>query len=132
MRQLLYSVSAILYGFCQFYFLLLVTSPTNEESFQFGSYTPSAAVGPGRSRGGLTRPDTAPGSRSVRFADDLGLDDDFGLGLTDRPATAPSEREKGGSRRRGLDLSMDFGQPGESAKKQDSPGLGGSLKGENT
>ena len=45
-----------------------------------------------RSRGGLARPDTAPSStkRSVRFSDDLGVDDElFG---SERPSTAPGER----------------------------------------
>ena len=54
---------------------------------------PSAASsGPSRSRGGLARPDTAPSSskRSVRFSDELGLDDElFG---NERPSTAPGER----------------------------------------
>lgn len=54
---------------------------------------PSAASsGQSRSRGGLARPDTAPSStkRSVRFSDELGLDDElFG---SERPSTAPSER----------------------------------------
>ena len=52
----------------------------------------AAASGQSRSRGGLARPDTAPGStkRSVRFSDDLGLDDElFG---SERPSTAPNER----------------------------------------
>ena len=70
-----------------------VSSPTSEESFQFGGYMPSAAAsGQSRSRGGLARPDTAPSStkRSVRFSDDLGLDDElFG---SERPSTAPSQR----------------------------------------
>ena len=54
---------------------------------------PSAASsGPSHSRGGLARPDTAPSSsrRTVRFSDELGLDDDlFGR---DRPSSAPSDR----------------------------------------
>ena len=52
----------------------------------------AAASGPSRSRGGLARPDTAPGStkRSVRFSDDLGLDDE--VSGSERPSTAPSER----------------------------------------
>ena len=54
---------------------------------------PSAASsGSSRSRGGLTRPDTAPSSskRSVRFSDELGLNDElFG---NERPSTAPGER----------------------------------------
>ncbi|XP_068761352.1 fas-binding factor 1 homolog [Montipora capricornis] len=70
-----------------------VSSPTSEESFQFGGYMPSAASsGPSHSRGGLARPDTAPSStkRTVRFSDELGLDDDlFG---NERPSSAPSER----------------------------------------
>ncbi|XP_067043512.1 fas-binding factor 1-like isoform X1 [Acropora muricata] len=70
-----------------------VTSPTLDESFQFGGYMPSAASsGPSHSRGGLARPDTAPSSsrRTVRFSDELGLDDDlFGR---DRPSSAPSDR----------------------------------------
>ena len=81
------------------YFHSLVSSPTSEESFQFGGYMPSAAgSGPGRSRG-LSRPDTAPGSgrRSVRFADDLGLEDE----ASERPATAPSERGNEKPLRRG-------------------------------
>lgn len=57
---------------------------------------PSAASsGRSRSRGGLARPDTAPSStkRSVRFSDDLGLDDElFGR---ERPSTAPSQRSPG-------------------------------------
>ena len=70
-----------------------VSSPTSEESFQFGGYMPSAASSSqSRSRGGLARPDTAPSStkRSVRFSDDLGLGDElFG---SERPSTAPDER----------------------------------------
>ena len=70
-----------------------VSSPTSEDSFQFGGYMPSAASsGRSRGRGGLARPDTAPSStkRSVRFSDDLGLDDElFG---SERPSTAPSQR----------------------------------------
>ena len=54
---------------------------------------PSAASsGSSRNRGGLARPDTAPSSskRSVRFSDELGLDDElFG---NERPSTAPGER----------------------------------------
>ncbi|XP_048575704.1 fas-binding factor 1 homolog isoform X2 [Nematostella vectensis] len=75
------------------------TSPTSEESFQFGGYMPSAASTPGRARTGISRPDTAPGSgrRSVRFADDLGLDDDI-LGSS-RPRTAPSNRGRAVSSR---------------------------------
>nr|XP_058970698.1 fas-binding factor 1-like isoform X2 [Pocillopora verrucosa] len=73
-----------------------VSSPTSEESFQFGGYMPSAASsGRSRSRGGLARPDTAPSStkRSVRFSDDLGLDDELFGG--ERPSTAPSQRSPG-------------------------------------
>ena len=49
-----------------------------------------------RNRGGLARPDTAPGSsrRSVRFADDLSLDDEDVFSMQ-RPSTAPLERGKG-------------------------------------
>lgn len=57
---------------------------------------PSAASsGRSRSRGGLARPDTAPSStkRSVRFSDDLGLDDELFGG--ERPSTAPSQRSPG-------------------------------------
>lgn len=57
---------------------------------------PSAASsGRSRSRGGLVRPDTAPSStkRSVRFSDDLGLDDELFGG--ERPSTAPSQRSPG-------------------------------------
>lgn len=56
---------------------------------------PSAASSSqSRSRGGLARPDTAPGStkRSVRFSDDLGLGDEL-LG-SERPSTAPGERSR--------------------------------------
>ena len=74
-------------------FRFTVSSPTAEESFQFGGYMPSAASSSqSRSRGGLARPDTAPSStkRSVRFSDDLGLGDElFG---SERPSTAPGER----------------------------------------
>lgn len=83
------------------YFFLVVSSPTSEDSFQFGGYTPSAAAsGQSRSRGGLARPDTAPGStkRSVRFSDELGLDDE--LFESDRPSTAPSERSSRRQQRR--------------------------------
>ena len=62
---------------------------------------PSAASSnQSRSRGGLARPDTAPGStkRSVRFSDELGLDDDL-LG-SERPSTAPSERSSRRQQRR--------------------------------
>lgn len=85
-------------------------------------------MGSGRSRGGLARPDTAPGKRSVRFADDLGLGDDVAP-ASDRPATAPSDRENGGNRRRGLDLGLNFGQGGEEVKKQESSGRDSSSKG---
>lgn len=57
---------------------------------------PSAASsGRSRSRGGLARPVTAPSStkRSVRFSDDLGLDDELFGG--ERPSTAPSQRSPG-------------------------------------
>lgn len=57
---------------------------------------PSAASsGRSRNRGGLARPDTAPSStkRSVRFSDDLGLDDELFGG--ERPSTAPSQRSPG-------------------------------------
>lgn len=57
---------------------------------------PSAASsGRSHSRGGLARPDTAPSStkRSVRFSDDLGLDDELFGG--ERPSTAPSQRSPG-------------------------------------
>lgn len=57
---------------------------------------PSAASsGRSRSRGGLARPGTAPSStkRSVRFSDDLGLDDELFGG--ERPSTAPSQRSPG-------------------------------------
>ncbi|XP_031567504.1 fas-binding factor 1 homolog [Actinia tenebrosa] len=77
-----------------------LSSKEEEESFQFGSYTPSAAIGPG---GPGSRPDTAPGRRSVRFADELGLDDDL-LGGASRPSTAPPERKQAtqGKGRRGM------------------------------
>ena len=74
-------------------FFVTVSSPTSEESFQFGGYMPSAASSSqSRSRGGLVRPDTAPSStkRSVRFSDDLGLGDE--LFRSERPSTAPGER----------------------------------------
>lgn len=80
---------------------LAVSSPTSEESFQFGGYMPSAASSSqSRSRGGLARPDTAPGStkRSVRFSDELGLDDDL-LG-SERPSSAPNERSSRRQQRR--------------------------------
>lgn len=107
--------------------LLSDTNTANEESFHFGSYTPSAAAGSGRSRVGMARPDTAPGKRSVRFADELGLGDDIAMS-SDRPATAPSEREKGGNRRRGLDLGLSFGQNDENVMKQESSGRDNSSK----
>lgn len=63
---------------------------------------PSAASsGPSPGRGGLARPDTAPSSsrRTVRFSDELGLDDDlFGR---ERPSSAPSDRLSRRQQRRG-------------------------------
>ena len=91
------------------YFSLVVSSPTSEDSFQFGGYSPSAAAsGQSRSRVGLARPDTAPGStkRSVRFSDELGLDD--GLLGSERPSTAPSERSNRRQQRRD-DVDADAG-----------------------
>lgn len=69
-------------------------SPTTEESFLFGGYKPSAAAGSGR-RSRNSRPESASefGRRSVKFPDDLGLDDDT-LGAKKRPSTAPGGRKK--------------------------------------
>lgn len=91
---------------------------------------PSAASsGPSHSRGGLARPDTAPSSsrRTVRFSDELGLDDDlFGR---ERPSSAPSDRlsrrqqrENGGETNKGAKPPS-----GRASSKMQSEDIGGWL-----
>ena len=72
-----------------------VRSPTSEETFQFGGYMPSSAGGSGRRSRGSIRADTASdfGRRSVKFSDDVGLDNDL-FGSKKRPSTAPGSRRK--------------------------------------
>jgi len=55
-------------------------SPSKKSSVQFGGYSPSASLND-------NRPITAPNSRAVRFADELGLDLNDSLS---RPSTAPN------------------------------------------
>lgn len=71
-----------------------ILSPTAEETFQFGGYMPSAAAGTGR-RSRSNRPESSQefGRRSVKFSDDLGLDDDA-FGVKKRPSTAPGGRNR--------------------------------------
>lgn len=77
------------------YFLAQIPKD-DDDSFLFGSYSPSAAS-TGRAR---ARPDTAPGSRrSVRFSDELGLGDEV-TGIGARPATAPDAKTDSPTRRR--------------------------------
>ena len=54
---------------------------------------PSSAGNTGRRSRGNTRPDSDFGRRSVKFSDDLGLDDDL-FSSTKRPSTAPGGRRK--------------------------------------
>ena len=54
---------------------------------------PSSAGNTGRRSRGSTRPDSDFGRRSVKFSDDLGLDDDL-FSSTKRPSTAPGGRRK--------------------------------------
>ncbi len=56
---------------------------------------PSTAGNSGRRSRGSTRPDSASdfGRRSVKFSDDLGLDDDL-FSSKKRPSTAPGRRKK--------------------------------------
>ena len=82
---------------------------------------PSAASsGRSRSRGGLARPDTAPSStkRSVRFSDDLGLDDELFGG--ERPSTAPSQRSPGRQTKRDEKVSGSYLDDKDQKPKGDS------------
>ena len=78
-----------------------VTSPKNED-VTFGGYSPS--VGEAKER-----PLTAPNKRSVRFADELGLDG-LDLSLNDsRPSTAPgSGRSRNANRLKDATIGSSF------------------------
>lgn len=70
-----------------------------QEELQFGGYTPS--VGSGNNR-----PTTAPSSRSVRFADDLGLELDDSFSAT-RPSSAPEKKKSLRNRNKILGVELD-------------------------
>ena len=83
-----------------------VTSP-REKEFQFGGYSPS--IGGSTPTDGRGRPTTAPNRRAVRFADELGLDDNDFLSSSDnRPRSAPNNpRSRPGATKR-LNKSFSF------------------------
>lgn len=101
-----------------------------DDDFQFGSYAPSIGTSNRSSRhsaGSRERPSTAPSagtkSKSVRFADELGLElDDETIDDTatrERPSSSPAQ-VTGRSRRRALDTrdQGDGGQETTRPKKQ--------------
>ena len=89
-----------------------------EETFQFGGYMPSAAAGTGR-RSRSNRPESSQefGRRSVKFSDDLGLDDDA-FGVKKRPSTAPGGRNKRDDEL-GIDDPFTRSLPGKSGKNDE-------------
>ena len=64
------------------FYIFVVESPSRKSDLTFGGYSPSI--------GSDDRPLTAPTSRGVRFADELGLDLDDSL---TRPTSAPQQKQ---------------------------------------
>ena len=64
------------------FYIFVVGSPSRKSNLTFGGYSPSIGSG--------DRPLTAPTSRGVRFADELGLDLDDSL---TRPTSAPQQKQ---------------------------------------